>query len=400
MLTGERAAKEMYHLNVRSQDVEDFANAALRQSSSSLWHQRLGHADSRNIRRMCTKNLVHGLQGMEKTPLEPCNCVYCARGKMHKLPFEKSKTPKATRVGGRVVSDTCGPMSFASLGGCRYMIILKDQFSGWTDVRFMKSKSEVLSHLQDMAAFLENQTGFSIEIFRTDNGTEYMNISTARWILQKGIRHETSCTYTPEQNGMAERANRTIMEMVRCMLYSSDAPLWLWAEAAKYAAYIRNRIPSTQELMTPFEKMYQRKPDVSNIRIFGSATSVLVPDTQRTKLQSKSMEGFLVGVGETQKGYRIYVPALGKVVTSRNVIIDESRVGFKGDMTNKVASTYMPSIYDPFVEQFDPCNLTTGPAHVANQQHGAVAEQGAAAAHPLVVEVITNQYLSYFYTNY
>ena len=136
------------------------------------------------------------------------------------------------------------------------------------------------------------------------------------------------------------------------MMFSSNAPAWLWAEAAGYAVYIRNRVPSSKRKMTPFEVLHKRKPNVSNIKTFGSKTFVHVPDVKRKKLEPKCLEGYLVGFCESTKGYRVYLPDTRKVIVSRDVIIDETINRFNADITNSLASdSYVNSSTDPFIEQ-------------------------------------------------
>jgi hypothetical protein len=266
---------------------------------------------------MTDLRLVEGIN-LGSGPVTFCICDDCSKGNLHKSPFKLSTSPRADKIGGRICGDVCGPVSF------RYMLLFKDEASCWITAYFMKSKTKVLNHIKTLYAFIKNQTGFSIQILRTDNGTEFKNAETTKWTLEMGIRHETSCVYTPEQNGTAERANRTIMEMTRCMLYSSNAPLWLWAEAASYAVYIRNIIPPGKREQSPFEIMHKHKPDLSPIRIFGSKVSALVPDAKRSKLESKCSEGFLVGYDDVTKGYWVFIPLKGKVIVTRDVIIDET----------------------------------------------------------------------------
>ncbi len=350
VLTGERAAKTMYYLKIGSKDSKDFANSAQRIDSLLIWHQRLGHADSRNIRRMFTMNLVEGLK-LGTTESDNRISPGCAKGKMHRLPFQISTSPKADHIAERIHSNVCGPMSYTSLGGASYFVIFKDEFSGWIVINFMKMKSEVLIHLQSLFAFLKNQTGYTIQTIRTDNGTEYVNVALSKWTTEMGIRHETSVIYTPEQNGTSERTNRTIMESAKSMMFSSNAPLWLWAEAAGYSTYIRNRIASGQKKLTPFEVLHNRKPNVSHIKTFGSKTFVHISDVKRKKLEPKCIEGYLVGYCESTKGYRVYIPDIKKVIISRDVIIDESVVGFNASLTNKSATdSFVSSVMDPFTE--------------------------------------------------
>jgi len=324
VLTGERAAKTMYHINIRSRES---ANAAKLVVSLDIAHQRLGHVDRRQIQKMFNLNLVDGLN-LKTTKDDSHVCSGCAGGRMHRITYHTSTTPKATTIAGRIHSDVCGPMSHASLGGARYFVVFKDEFSSWTVVNIMKSKSEVLGHLKTLQALFTNQNGSSIKILRSDQGTEYVNALTKEWIQKMGILHEMSAPYTAEQNGTSERTNRTIMESARSMMVFSRAPPEFWAEAVTYATYIRNRIPSGQKNETPYQIIFKSKPDISNIRIFGSKTYVHIPEVKRKKLDPKCLEGFLIGFCDLTKGYRVFIPVTRKVVVSLDVIIDETIVGF------------------------------------------------------------------------
>ncbi len=259
VLTGERAAKTMYHLNIRSKESANPAQLAV---SLDTAHRRLGHVDSRQVKRMFTMDLVKGLN-LKDTKEDQQICSGCASGKMHKKSHQHSTSPKADCIAGRIHSDVCGPMPHASLGYARYFVIFKDEYSGWITVNFIKSKTEVLNHLKTLHAFLKNQTGCSIKVIRSDQGTEYVNAATAEWTRMMGILHEKSVAYTPQQNGTSERANRTIVESARSMMTFSKAPPEMWAEAVAYATYIRNRIPSGQKTKTPYEILFKVKPNIS-----------------------------------------------------------------------------------------------------------------------------------------
>ena len=309
----------MYHLNVRSKELANIAQTTV---SLDIAHRRLGHTDSRQIRRMFTMKLVEGLN-LKNTKEDHRICRGCAGGKMHKTSYRTSTSSKADCIAGRIHSDVCGPMPHTSLGGAQYFVIFKDEYSGWIVVNFMKSKAEVFNHLKTLHAFLKNQTSFSIKILRSDQGNEYTNAATTEWTKQMGILHEKSVTYTPQQNGTSERANRTVVESARSMMSFSKAPPELWGEAVAYAAYIRNRIPSGQKTKTPYEILFKNKPDISHVRIFGSKTFVHIPDVKRKKFDPKSLEGVLVGFCERTKGYRIFIPTTKKVEVSLDVLIDE-----------------------------------------------------------------------------
>ncbi len=208
------------------------------------------------------------------------------------------------------------------------------------------------AHFEAFRAMIENQTGNKIKILRTDNGAEYLSIKFTNRMTELGIKHETSAPYSPQQNGVAERENRTLMEMARCMIHSSKSKLslWIWGEAVAYAAYILNRIPSIKTEKSPFETWTSRKPNVSHIRIFGSRTFVHIPDAKRTKLEAKCVEGVLVGFCENTKAYRIYIPTQHKVITSRDVIIDEM-MGYSGATTNlEETDSLATAQFDPFTK--------------------------------------------------
>jgi hypothetical protein len=147
-------------------------------------------------------------------------------------------------------------------------------------------------------------------------------LNVIAWFEKCGIRHETSAPHTPEQNGVAERTNRTLLNSVRCMLISSGLPPTLWAEAVTYTTYIRNRVLSRTIKITPFESWNGRKPNMSDLRIFGTRAFVRIPDTT-TKLGARSQEGVFVGRCNTQNAFRIYIPKTRKIVVSKDVKIDE-----------------------------------------------------------------------------
>lgn len=186
VLTGERAARTMYHLNIKSKEL---ANSAQLMITLETAHQRLGHANCRQIKRMFSMKLVEGLI-LKDTIEDNRVCSGCAVGKMQRKSYQSSKSPKADCIAGRVHSDVCGPMHQTSLEGARYFVTFKDEYSGWLTTNFMKSKTEVLSHLKAFHAFLINQTGHSIKILRSDQGTEYINVATTEWIQKMGILHE------------------------------------------------------------------------------------------------------------------------------------------------------------------------------------------------------------------
>lgn len=156
-------------------------------------------------------------------------------------------------------------MQVNSLKGARYYISSRDDFSGFRVVYFILKKNEAPECCRNFIAFLHTQTSQSVVLFRTDGGTEYLPLDP--WLKKKGIWHETTVPFTPQQNGKAEWDNRTTVEGARMFFYSNKAlPLQLWAEAVNYMVYVLNRSLSTvYHLKNPFETWYGSKPDISNL---------------------------------------------------------------------------------------------------------------------------------------
>jgi len=168
----------------------------------------------------------------------------------------------------------------------------------------------------------EAQTGHRLKAVRTGRGTEYVNSELEAYFRDKGVIHNTAAPYTPEQNGVAERFNRTLMERVRAMLFDAKLGYEHWADAASTATYVKNRSPSSHSSQTPWELFFGRKPDVPGMRVFGSKAYVHVPKQLRRKLDSLSTTGTFIGYEPNSKAYRVLMDT-GKVQISRDVTFNE-----------------------------------------------------------------------------
>jgi hypothetical protein len=273
------------------------------------------------ILKMVSQDLISGLH-LTNEKIPKTLCTACELGKFHRQPLKSGRT-RATRVGELIHSDVEGPMPSPSVGNARYYVLFTDDFSGWRVIYFMKCKSEVPALFRLFFASLLNETGNTVRTLRSDNGGEYTGTEFNKYLAEKGIRHETSAAYTPAQNGVAERGNRTLLDGARSMLLASNLPPTLWAEAVGYLVYIRNRVLSSTIEVTPFETWSGRKPDISNIRIFGSRAFVRCPIVK--KLDARCLEGAFVGVSNTQKASRIYVTSPSpRIIVSYDVKVDET----------------------------------------------------------------------------
>ena len=294
--------------------------------TAELWHRRFGHLGYDNLIKLASNDMVTGLNvsttecHVAKTKL----CEPCLAAKQHRLPFPTSET-EYTRPLELISMDVCGPMPVRSLGGAFYLATFLDHYSKFSWVVPVRRKSDVTDNVIKVIERFENVTNQRLGAIRTDNGGEYVNDALKDYLGKKGVLPETTVPYTPQQNGAAERLNRTIMERVRAMLVDAGLKPFLWAEAACTANYLRVVSPASGRSKTPWELFHGCKPDVSDLRVFGCTVYVHVPKEKRNKLDPVNRKGVLVGYGRLTgtKGYRVLLDN-NRVELARDVVFDES----------------------------------------------------------------------------
>ena len=172
----------------------------------------------------------------------------------------------------------------------------------------------------------EKESGKEIKVFKTDGGGEYIGGRFESYLKGNAISHSVSPPYTPKHNGLAERANRTLMESARCMMADASLEKSFWGFAVATAAHIHNRLPSrSPQNESPLEFWTAKPPSIGHLRTFGSATYTLIAPEKRKKLDPRSQKCILLGYDEEAgtKVYRVYDPATKRIFSSRDVIIDE-----------------------------------------------------------------------------
>eukprot|EP00253_Pinus_taeda_P018707 PITA_18707 len=241
-----------------------------------LWHLRFGHLSFGGLNLLSRKGMVRGLPLIEK----PDNiCEGCILGKQHKESFPSGKSIRAKAPLEIVHSDVCGPMQSPSIAGSQYFLTFIDDFTRKIWVYFLNNKSEVFEKFRNFKALVENQSGLHIKVLRTDRGGEYISKEFLRFCRENGIHMQFTARYTPQQNGVAERKNRTIMDMARSMLKANHLPNDYWVEAVNCAAYILNRCP-TKAVMNrvPEEAWSGRKQGVTHMKVFRCVAYAHIPD--------------------------------------------------------------------------------------------------------------------------
>ncbi|CAI7884929.1 unnamed protein product [Closterium sp. NIES-53] len=198
------------------------AQAATLTTTLSTWHNRYGHLNHAAIQAMATKGVVDGLEFLRSSGDDE-KCVGCLEGKMARKPFPPSTKPNATEPLKLIHTDLCGPITPASKGGARYVLTLLDDATRMCWIRLLKSKDATSTAIKKWVADVETESGFKVKRFRSDGGGEYTAQELGDWLEGRGIAHEFSTPYTPQQNGAAERLNRTLMESARSLLSAAQA---------------------------------------------------------------------------------------------------------------------------------------------------------------------------------
>ncbi|GKC69831.1 retrovirus-related pol polyprotein from transposon TNT 1-94, partial [Tanacetum coccineum] len=289
---------------------------------SDLEHQRLSHLNFDTINDLAKNDLVTGLPKFKyhKEHL----CPSCEQGKSKRASHPPKPVPNSKQRLHLLHMDLCGPMRIASINGKRYVLVIVDDYSRYTWVHFLKSKDEtpkvIKTFLKRIIVLLQSP----VIIIRTDNGTEFKNQILKEYFDSVGISHQASSVRTPQQNGVVERRNRTLVEAARTMLIFSRAPLFLWAEAIATACYTQNRsIIHRRFNKTPYELINGRKLDISFLHVFGA---LCYPKNDREdigKLGAKGDIGFFISYSPDYCAYRVYNRRTKKIVETMNATFNE-----------------------------------------------------------------------------
>ncbi|GJS12627.1 putative ribonuclease H-like domain-containing protein [Tanacetum coccineum] len=280
-----------------------YANATT--DESKLWHRRLGHVNFKNINKLVKGHLVRGLPS--KVFVNDHTCVACKKGKQHKASC-KAKLERTIRKPLELLHmDLFGPVSVESINKKKYCLVVTDDFSRFSWVFFLATKDETNEILYKFITGLENQLNHKVKIIRSDHGTEFKNHAMNEFCAKKGIKREFSVARTPQQNGVAERKNRTLIEAARTMLADSLLPIPFWAEAVNTACYVLNRVLVTKpQNKTPYELLIGKPPSISFMRPFGCPLTILNTLDPLGKFDGKSDEGYLLGYSTSSKAFRVY----------------------------------------------------------------------------------------------
>ncbi|CAJ2675738.1 unnamed protein product [Trifolium pratense] len=330
--------------SVSTSDI-DLSSFRLNLSSSNfyLWHSRLGHVSASRLKYLASTGALGKLQIGDIS-----DCCGCKLAKFSALPFNKSVSISKAPFD-LVHSDVWGPSPVLTKGGSRYYVSFIDDCTRYCWVYLMKNRSEFFEIYHMFRAMVKTQHNAVIKCFRCDLGGEYTSNKFSELLAFDGTIHQTSCTDTPQQNGVAERKHRHIVETARSLLLSASVPKEFWGEAILTAVHAINRIPSSVTSgLSPFEKLYGSCPDYSSLKVFGSTCFVLRPHVERDKLSPRSTICVFLGYGAGQKGYRCYDPSSKKLYVSRHVVFLEHIPFFSLSSDSHDSSRSELTKIDPF----------------------------------------------------
>lgn len=303
---------DMFKLNVKMNENVCAVEVRKIDDEPILWHRRLAHANFNTLKSALNIKVQSDLK-----------CIVCAKGKQARSPFSDTGT-RATKTLEIIHSDVCGKLPVRSLGGSNYFVTFIDDFSRKVFVYPIRAKSEVLSRFIEFKTLVENETENKIKILRSDGGGEYKSKKFAKFCADNGIKHETTTPYTPQQNGVAERNNRTILEKARCMLIDANLSKQFWAEAVCAAVDIINVLPNAPNKQAPNERWNGKKCNLKHFKVFGCKAMAWLPNCKRDKLDAKSVECVYLRSAENQKAFRLYDTQSNKIIVSRDVIFMEN----------------------------------------------------------------------------
>ncbi|CAM8940925.1 unnamed protein product [Rhodiola kirilowii] len=293
---------------IESQGIK---RSAFNEHSAFLWHQRLGHISKERIMRLVKNEILPQLDFSDLNV-----CVDCIKGKQTKHIVKKSAT-RSTQLLELIHTDICGPFDIPSWNGEKYFITFIDDYSRYGYTYLLHEKSQSVNVLEVFVNEVERQLDRKVKVVRSDRGGEFygkFNESGqcpgpfAKFLENRGICAQYTMPGTPQQNGVAERRNRTLMDMVRSMLRNCSLPTSLWIYALKTATYLLNRVPSKAVPKTPYELWTGRKPSVKHLRVWGCPTEVKLYNPHEKKLNPRTVSGFFIGYPEKSKGYIFYCP--------------------------------------------------------------------------------------------
>nr|GFA01256.1 retrovirus-related Pol polyprotein from transposon TNT 1-94 [Tanacetum cinerariifolium] len=363
-------------------------------SQAWLWHRHLSHLNFDTINLLSKNDIVVGLPKLKF--IKDHLCSSCELGKAKRNSFHTKLTPSSKRRLHLLHMDLCGPMRVASINGKRYVLVIVDDYSRYTWTYFLRSKDETPEVLIDFLRLVQRGLQAQVRVVRTDKGTKFLNQTLHAYFAAEGIQHQTTVARTPEQNGVVERQNRTLVEAARTMLSAAKVPLFFWAEAIATACFTQNHslvIPHHEK--TPYHIINNRKPSVKFFHIFGFVCYIIRDGGNLDKMKEKGDGCIFVGYSNQSRAYRVFNKRTRVIMESIHVNFDElpqmaSVHNSSGPTPTRQAMASVHNSSDPAPTRqamasthnsSDPAPTRQAMASVHNSSDPAPTRQAMASAH-------------------
>ena len=317
----QRSRNRLYKVVI---DVVDTRCLQLSTSNESQkWHARLGHIGRDAMNTMIKKELVIGVP---KLVVEKETCSSCLLGKHARKTFPQATSYRATHKLELIHGDLCGPITPPTPSQKKYIFVLIDDHTRYMWSILLGDKAEAFEKFKIFKTTVEKETGTTIKTFRTDRGGEFVSGEFQTFCETSGIKRHLTAPYSPQQNGVVERRNRTLLGMTRSILKHMEVPNYLWGEAVRHATYLINRVATrVLNLKTPYEMLKDKRPNIEHVRIFGCVAYAKIESTHLKKLDNRSRMLIHLGTEPGSKAYRLVDPTSRRIVVSRDVVFDEDK---------------------------------------------------------------------------
>ncbi|KAM3013444.1 hypothetical protein FF2_026299 [Malus domestica] len=291
-------------------------------SASQLWHQRLGHLSNKTLRAISPCIKILNFCSID-------DCLICPLAKQTRAPFPLSSIN--TKAPFELIHvDIWGGYHVPTITGAQYFLTIVDDFTRCTWVYLMNHKSDARSYLITFIHLVETQFSTRVKVLRSDNGPEFF---MTHFFSDKGILHQTSCVSTPQQNGVAERKHRHLLNVARALLFQSHLPKKFWGNAILTATYLINRTPTPLlHGKSPYEILHHKQPTYAHLRVFGCLCFSSTHHHRPTKFDARATRCIFLGYPYGTKGYRVYDLQTGKIFFSCDVIFHENVFPFSSSV--------------------------------------------------------------------
>nr|KYP48432.1 Retrovirus-related Pol polyprotein from transposon TNT 1-94 [Cajanus cajan] len=316
-------------------DLNSVCNKICNSVTYDTWHQRLGHVPTFVYRLIANKTHLSAIDSS-------FHCSTCNLEKQNRLPFINRNNFSANSFD-LIHADIWGPFRESTYDGYRYFLTLVDDMSRFTWIYLLKNKSECINIIPQFYAYVENQFQSNIKTFRSDNAKE---LAFKEYFSKKGIMHQFSCVERPQQNSVMERKHLHILNIARGLMFKFNVPLNIWGDFVKTTVFLMNRTPSPiLNGKSPYELLYNKLPNYSSFRAFGTLCYASTPLSNRHKFIPRATVDVFINYSQGYKGYKLLDLSNNQVFISRDVRFYEHIFPFKRTPTAAISEdTITPDI--------------------------------------------------------